>query len=106
MPSSWNSLEQDAMGSIRAVHVRISGLVQGVAFRAWTERRANALGLSGWVRNLPDGDVEAVFSGPAQAVETMLAAAREGPRAAEVDSVEILGDVAPLTGAFTIRYDR
>jgi acylphosphatase len=94
------------MASIRAVHVRISGLVQGVAFRAWTERRANALGLSGWVRNLPDGDVEAVFSGPANAVEAMLAAAREGPRSAVVDSVEVLGEVAPLSGAFTIRYDR
>jgi acylphosphatase len=94
------------MAVTRAVHVRISGLVQGVAFRAWTERRANALGLSGWVRNLPDGDVEAVFSGPADAVEAMLTASREGPRSAVVDSVEILCEVAPLSGAFTIRYDR
>ena len=66
------------MAETRSVQVRIAGRVQGVSFRVWTERRANALGLSGWVRNLPDGDVEAVFSGPAEAVDAMLAACREG----------------------------
>jgi acylphosphatase len=90
----------------KAVHVLISGLVQGVAYRAWTERRANALGLSGWVRNLADGDVEAVFSGPAETVEAMLAACREGPRHASVEYVDVLGEVQPLTGPFTIRLDR
>src|SRR5687768_17659563 len=45
----------------RSVHVRISGQVQGVSFRDWTQRRAAALGLSGWVRNLANGDVEGVF---------------------------------------------
>ena len=93
------------MAGTQSVHVRISGMVQGVAYRAWTERRANALGLSGWVRNLANGDVEAVFSGPAAAVETMLAAARDGPRHASVDAVTVLGEAEPLTGAFTIRFD-
>jgi acylphosphatase len=90
----------------RAVHVLISGLVQGVAFRAWTERRANALRLSGWVRNLPDGDVEAMFSGDTEAVEMMLAACRDGPPGARVTGVEVLGRTEPLSGAFTIRTDR
>jgi acylphosphatase len=94
------------MAETRSVHVRISGRVQGVSFRVWTERRANALGLSGWVRNTRDGDVEAVFSGPAEAVEAMLAACREGPRLAEVASVDILSDVPPVSGPFTIRSDR
>ena len=79
------------MAGIRSVHVRISGRVQGVGFRAWTERQAGALGLSGWVRNLPDGDVEAVFSGPSDRVDAMLAACREGPRLARVEKVEIIG---------------
>lgn len=92
------------MSSVRSVQVRISGFVQGVNFRAWTERRASALGLSGWVRNLPDGDVEAVFSGPADAVDAMLAACREGPRLARVDEVEIVGPAEPVEGRFAIRH--
>ncbi len=94
------------MGESRAVHVLISGLVQGVAYRAWAERRANALGLSGWVRNLADGDVEAVISGPANAVEAMLFACRDGPRGARVDRVDVLGRAELLFGPFTIRFDR
>jgi acylphosphatase len=91
------------MAGIRSVQVRISGLVQGVNFRAWTERRASALGLSGWVRNLPDGDVEAVFSGEAAAVEAMLAACRDGPRAARVEKVEVVRPTEPVIGPFRIR---
>ena len=88
----------------RSIRVRISGDVQGVGFRAWTERRAVALGLSGWVRNLADGDVEAVFAGPAEAVETMLAACREGPRHARVTKVEVMDEGEPGLRAFTIRH--
>jgi len=88
------------------VHVLISGRVQGVNFRSWTERKANALGLSGWVRNLPSGKVEAVFSGPAEAVEAMLAAAHDGPEFAIVEAVKVLGSADPVAGAFTIRFDR
>ncbi len=93
------------MSETRAVHVLISGRVQGVAFRAWTARRADALKLSGWVRNLPDGDVEAVFSGDADAVEIMLAACQDGPPGARVTKVEV-GPAEPISGAFTIRTDR
>lgn len=90
----------------RSAHVRISGIVQGVNFRAWTANRANVLGLSGWVRNLPSGDVEAAFSGPSDAVDAMLAACREGPRLARVTAVEILGPAETASGPFTIRRDR
>jgi acylphosphatase len=93
------------MGEIRSVHVRISGRVQGVNFRAWTARQARQLNLSGWVRNIASGDVEAVFTGPADAVNAMLAACREGPRHARVDKVETLGPAEPARGPFEIRGD-
>ncbi len=92
------------MAETRAVHVLISGFVQGVGYRAWAERRATALSLSGWVRNRSNGDVEAVFSGPAEAVDAMLAACRQGPRHSSVDSVEVLGPTEALTGPFRVRY--
>jgi acylphosphatase len=68
--------------------VVIGGRVQGVGFRAWVEREALLRGLNGWVRNLPNGDVEAVFAGPRASVDAMIAACRIGPRAARVTSVE------------------
>jgi acylphosphatase len=92
------------MAETRAVHVRISGRVQGVGFRDWTERKAAALGLSGWVRNRADGSVEAVFSGPAETVDAMLAACREGPRLARVQAVDELGPAAEASGPFEVRY--
>ena len=70
-----------------AVRVRIEGRVQGVWYRGWTEDRAAALGLSGWVRNRRDGTVEAVFSGPVGAVRAMVEACRRGPPAARVSRV-------------------
>ena len=93
-------------GDIRSVRVRIAGRVQGVSYRVWTKRRADAHGLSGWVRNLADGDVEALFSGPAEAVDAMLGECRQGPRLARVETVELLEETAPVGGAFTIRRDR
>ena len=84
----------------RSIMVRITGRVQGVGFRAWTEQRANALGLSGWVRNAENGDVEALFSGPSEAVNTMLAACQQGPRHARVERVELVGPAAPPVGPF------
>ena len=84
----------------RSLKVRITGFVQGVGFRAWTERQANALGLSGWVRNCENGDVEALFSGSLENVQAMLALCREGPRHAKVERVEIVGPAAPAVGAF------
>jgi acylphosphatase len=70
------------------VRALISGKVQGVWFRAWTQQEAEKRGLSGWVRNLTDGRVEAVFAGPQAQVEDMLSACRDGPPLAQVEAVE------------------
>lgn len=78
------------------VHVLIEGRVQGVFFRAATRDEARAWGLAGWVRNLPDGRVEAVFEGDRGAVDAMLAWCRKGPPYAYVDQVEI--DWQPYRG--------
>ncbi len=86
----------------RSVHVVITGGVQGVGYRAWTQRRARELDLSGWVRNRSTGEVEAVFSGAAANVEAMLLACREGPHGARVRDVSIAGEAAPLAGPFEI----
>ena len=69
------------------VTVRVEGRVQGVWFRAWTKEEAEALGLSGWVRNEPDGSVAAVLSGPEARVREMLAALHRGPPEARVRDV-------------------
>jgi acylphosphatase len=91
----------------RTVTVKIEGRVQGVYYRAWTDQTARKLGLDGTVRNLSDGSVEAVFSGPAELVEDMLRRCETGPRDAKVSKVTILregGTVAP--GFKVIAADR
>ncbi|MFY9641218.1 MAG: acylphosphatase [Rhodomicrobium sp.] len=82
----------------RTVRVLITGRVQGVGYRFWTERNAKALGLHGWVRNRRDGAVEAFFSGAAGGVEEMLKRCRKGPPAAVVAEVRVVdeGGTAPL----------
>lgn len=92
------------MTAIR-VHVFIRGHVQGVFYRASTQRQANSLALRGWVRNLPDGGVEAVFEGEQATVERMLAWCRVGPPNAYVTDVDVR--YVPATGEFTgfaVRY--
>ena len=68
--------------------VIVHGRVQGVFFRAATRERARELGVAGWVRNRPDGSVEAVFEGTTGAVEAMLLFAHHGPESAQVERVE------------------
>jgi acylphosphatase len=68
--------------------VVVRGRVQGVFFRVETRERARSLGLSGWVRNTPDGSVEAVFEGDREPIESMLAWCRRGPSLARVDDVQ------------------
>ena len=79
-------------------HVFISGRVQGVFFRANAWKQARSLGVSGWVRNLPDGRVESVFEGEALAAESMLRWSRTGSPPARVDRVEVMEETA--TGEF------
>jgi acylphosphatase len=75
------------MDSTVRVHAIVTGRVQGVWFRARTQERAESLGVSGWVRNLPDGAVEAVFEGPRDAVDAVVEWCREGPDHASVDDI-------------------
>jgi len=72
---------------VRFVHVMLRGRVQGVGYRAWCAREAEARGLLGFVRNRRSGAVEAVFAGDPDAVEAMLAACRTGPAGARVDDM-------------------
>ncbi|CAG0953164.1 acylphosphatase [Methanosarcinales archaeon] len=72
------------------VHVFISGKVQGVFFRSGTRDMAKKLGLYGWVRNLADGRVEAVFEGKKDAIEKMLEWCKVGPEYARVTGIEVI----------------
>lgn len=72
----------------KAVHVRISGRVQGVFFRLWTREQAQRLGVRGWVRNRTGGGVEAHFEGAEEAVEALVEACRSGPSSAVVTELE------------------
>lgn len=72
---------------MRFVHVMLRGRVQGVGYRAWCAREAQARGLLGFVRNRRSGAVEAVFAGDPAVVEAMLAACRSGPPGARVDDM-------------------
>lgn len=71
-------------------HVIVSGHVQGVFFRAFVQERASSLGVTGWVKNRPDGKVEAVFEGQARSVSEMVEACRQGPPRARVDDVVVM----------------
>ena len=87
------------------VHLRVTGRVQGVYYRASTRERARTLGLSGWVRNTADGAVEIEAEGPADAVQKLVAWCNEGPPAARVRDVEMKS--IPASGdatSFEVRY--
>jgi acylphosphatase len=87
---------------MRRVRARISGRVQGVFFRTSCAERAEALGLSGWVRNASDGAVEVVFEGEDAGVEAMLAWCRKGPPNAQVDGVEVVEETPTAAEGFRI----
>ena len=74
------------------MRLRVRGRVQGVFFRAETRARAESLGLVGWVRNAPDGSVEAAFEGEPERVESMVEWCRRGPDGAIVDEVETIAE--------------
>lgn len=88
-----------------AKNLLISGRVQGVFFRDSTRRRARDLGLSGWVRNLPDGRVSAFAQGPVPAVDQFVAWCHEGPPMARVEAVETAdAEPDPRLSRFEVRY--
>ncbi|MBZ0155272.1 MAG: acylphosphatase [Alphaproteobacteria bacterium] len=86
-------------------HLLISGRVQGVYYRGFTEEVAHSLGLKGWVRNLPDRRVEAVFEGERDAVEQAILKCKQGPPAAHVTGIDVTWE-EPMEGLkdFEIRY--
>ena len=73
----------------KRVRLTVSGVVQGVGFRMYAQREARHLGLTGFVRNLPGGEVEIVAEGDSAAVDRLIAWARRGPPAARVERVEV-----------------
>lgn len=77
-----------------ALRVYIKGMVQGVGFRAYTKRLASSYGLSGWVRNLPDGGVEVFVQGDRDVVWDFLKRLMEGPPIARVEGMEIRKEVS------------
>ena len=85
-----------------AKHLVISGRVQGVGFRYSMAEEARRLGVTGWVRNRPDGTVEAAIDGEAAAVDALLAWARRGPASAHVTDVQVT-EVAETFGRFEMR---
>ena len=87
-------------------HVYVSGRVQGVFFRTETQDEATRRGVTGWVRNLPDGRVEAVFEGEKDRVESLIEFCRRGPPGARINDVEVIMEnyVGEFQG-FRIRYD-
>jgi acylphosphatase len=85
------------------VRIAVTGIVQGVAFRHSTLVEARRLGLDGWVRNLPDGRVEAVAEGPRARLESLVAWCWRGPPAARVSQVAVEWGEAEGEAGFAIR---
>jgi len=86
------------------VHVFVKGVVQGVFYRSWTEQTARKLGLKGWVRNMPDGRVEALFEGNRNVVERMIELCRKGPPHAKVEYVQVMKEKPLGLERFEVRY--
>lgn len=81
----------------------ISGRVQGVFFRGTCQEVAREHGVSGWIRNLPDGKVEAVFEGPAEDVRRLVEWSRQGPRTAVVENVRVQAEPPEGISGFQVR---
>ncbi len=90
--------------AIQALKIHVQGRVQGVGYRAATQRQAQILGLSGWVRNLPDGSVEAFAQGAPRTLEELVQWCHQGPPSSRVDKVTTeSAPVDPSLQSFEIR---
>lgn len=89
--------------STRSVHLLVHGLVQGVSYRASAQDTARSLALMGWVRNVPNGDVEAHAEGEAAAVERFISWCRTGPAEARVTGVEVNDEPPQALSSFEVR---
>jgi acylphosphatase len=97
-------MDRDPLEPVIRRRVIVHGRVQGVWFRGATERQARALGVAGWVRNRPDGTVEAAFEGEAGAVGRAVAYCRQGPPGARVEHVESFDETPEGLCGFDVRY--
>ena len=88
----------------KAVDVTVTGRVQGVSFRFYTEQEARRLGVTGWVRNEPDGSVGGHFEGDAGAVDALVAWCRTGPRMAHVEHVRVRESNDGGARSFGVRF--
>jgi acylphosphatase len=88
---------------VKRAEVVVRGAVQGVFFRVEARDRARSLRLAGWVRNAPDGSVEAAFEGEDERVESMVEWCRRGPRGARVDDVDVTWTEVQNQDGFSIR---
>ncbi len=91
------------MTALVRAHVYVSGVVQGVWFRAHTREAAVSIGVAGWVKNLPDGRVEAVFEGAPEAVRAAVGWCGRGPARARVDAVDVVDEPPRGLVGFEIR---
>jgi acylphosphatase len=91
------------MANEERAHVFVSGRVQGVAFRDATRSQAEQLGLSGWVRNTQDGQVEAVFEGDPDTVQQMIEWCKSGPSSADVEDVSVDNEQPEGLSGFEVR---
>jgi acylphosphatase len=91
--------------SLIARRALVSGQVQGVGFRHHTKVHARELGLTGWVRNLPDGTVEALIEGPESAVDSMITWLQRGPPASRVSKVAVESAQLSHPERFVVRFD-
>jgi len=89
---------------MKRAHIFVSGQVQGVFFRAFVSQKRQSLGLSGWVRNLPDGRVEAVAEGQEAKINQLVRWCRVGPPQARVQSVQVTWEEPEGLSGFEIRY--
>lgn len=90
---------------MKRAHILIEGRVQGVGFRHFTKVNAEETGVFGWVKNLPDGRVEAVFEGPVDHIREMVNRCEQGPGASRVDNVDVTVEEATNEfDEFEVRY--
>ena len=89
---------------MRTMHLIVKGRVQGVNFRYYTARKANLLGIKGFVKNLPNGDVEVKAQGSEEMLKELLIFCRKGPESAEVEEVIVQWVEEPELEGFGVDY--
>lgn len=92
--------------TMKDLHIIITGFVQGVGYRKFVKHHGSKLGLTGWVRNLPDNSVEALLQGPEEKIKEMIVRCKKGPFLSEVENVDVVWEESKETYSdFIIRHD-